>query len=137
MSGIINVTSTATDANGVSSVDVFVDNIKVTTLTSSPYTYSLNTADYADGNHVITVKAYDPSGNEAEQSVAISVDNDVPPPTPKKADFNDNGVVDLADLAILLSNYGEAVSVGTDGDCTDDGQVTLQDLAVLLSLYGT
>lgn len=137
VSGTINVTSSATDENGISRVDVLVDNSQVTSLTSSPYTYSLNTSQYSDGNHTITVKAYDPSNNEAVQTVTVTVDNSVPPPTSKKADFNNNGVVDLADLARLLSNYGKTVSVGTDGDCTDDGQVTLQDLAILLSLYGT
>lgn len=137
VSGAINVTSSATDENGISRVDVLVDNNKVTSLTSSPYTYSLNTSQYSDGNHTITVKAYDPSNNETTKSVTVQVDNSVPPPLSDKADFNNNGIVDLPDLAILLSKYGQTVSVGTNGDCNDDGQVTLQDLAILLSVYGT
>lgn len=135
VTGKINVSINASDENGISNIDLYVDNVLKTALTASPYTYQLDTTTLNDGSHTIMVRAHDPSDNQTQKSVTVTVDNQIPPP--KKADFNGNGVVDLTDLATLLSNYGKSVSVGTAGDCNDDGQVTLADLATLLSTYGT
>jgi hypothetical protein len=44
--------------------------------------------------------------------------------------------VDLADLAILLANYGTSGADPEDGDIDDDGDVDLADLAALLAHYG-
>ena len=45
------------------------------------------------------------------------------------ADLNHDGIVDLADLAILLSSFAN----GAGGDLDDDGDTDLQDLAILLA----
>jgi hypothetical protein len=53
-------------------------------------------------------------------------------------DVNGDAVVDLADLATLLANFG--VSNGAThemGDLNADGGVDLSDLAALLSAFGT
>lgn len=56
--------------------------------------------------------------------------------TPCSGDLNGDRVVNLADLAALLSNYG-AVNVSYNrGDLDGNGVVDLADLAVLLSSYG-
>ena len=53
-------------------------------------------------------------------------------------DFNCDGVVNLSDLATLLSNYGATTGVTyRDGDMDGDGDVDLADLAALLAVYGT
>ena len=52
-------------------------------------------------------------------------------------DINGDGIVDLADLAILLSNFGSSPATPGDGDIDNDGDVDLADLAVLLSRFGT
>ncbi len=45
--------------------------------------------------------------------------------------------VDLADLAILLANYGTTGGAEPeDGDLDGDGDVDLADLATLLAHYG-
>jgi hypothetical protein len=44
--------------------------------------------------------------------------------------------VDLADLAILLANYGTSGADPDDGDIDGDGDVDLADLAILLAHYG-
>jgi len=49
-------------------------------------------------------------------------------------DLDDDGDTDLADLAVLLSEYGGAS--GSDADFDHDGDVDLSDLAFLLSDYG-
>ena len=52
------------------------------------------------------------------------------------ADFNNNGAVDGADLALLLSSWGVAAAGGTAGDIDSDGMVGGSDLATLLSAWG-
>lgn len=53
------------------------------------------------------------------------------------ADLNHDFSVDLADLAILLANFGTTGGATTDqGDLNGDGDVGLQDLAQLLSVFG-
>jgi hypothetical protein len=52
-------------------------------------------------------------------------------------DLDGNGSVDLADLAILLANYGATSGVGyRDGDLDEDGDIDLSDLSALLAVYG-
>lgn len=50
-------------------------------------------------------------------------------------DLNNDRVVDLGDLAILLSDYG-CSGGGCSGDLNGDGATDLGDLAALLSHYG-
>ncbi len=61
---------------------------------------------------------------------------DVGPPCFGDLDGDDD--VDLADLAILLANYGTPSGAEyEDGDLDADGDVDLSDLAALLAVYGT
>lgn len=54
-----------------------------------------------------------------------------------QGDLDDNGVINLTDLAQLLANYGvTSGAVYEDGDLDHDGDVDLIDLAGLLSRYG-
>jgi hypothetical protein len=53
-------------------------------------------------------------------------------------DLNGDGLVDLNDLARLLSHYGMTAGAGySDGDLDGDGDVDLTDLSQLLAVYGT
>ncbi len=53
-------------------------------------------------------------------------------------DFNEDGTISLADLAILLAHYGTDVGASPlEGDMDCDGDVDLADLAQLLALYNT
>ena len=54
------------------------------------------------------------------------------------ADLDGSGVIDLSDLATLLSHFGSlSGATFADGDTDADGDVDLQDLAMLLSQFGT
>lgn len=55
---------------------------------------------------------------------------------PCVCDVDGNGVVELADLAILLGHFGGSGGP-SDGDQNGDGSVDLADLALLLSAFGT
>lgn len=52
-------------------------------------------------------------------------------------DITGDGVVDLGDLAQLLSNFGRANATFNDGDLNGDGLVDLSDLAGMLAIYGS
>jgi len=55
-------------------------------------------------------------------------------PQPCFGDLDNDRDVDLADLAALLSNFGDSGTCDGDLDC--DGDVDLTDLAALLAVYG-
>jgi hypothetical protein len=75
------VAITATDNNLVSSVDVYVDGTKVSTLTTAPYNYSWNTTALALGAHTLQAKATDPSGNLGSSAITNVTLADTIPPT--------------------------------------------------------
>ena len=62
------------------------------------------------------------------------------PPTCMAGDFNMNGNVDLGDLAILGTYYGQRCNLSNRccnyADINNDGEVDLGDLAILGSNYG-
>ncbi len=52
-------------------------------------------------------------------------------------DFDFNGATDLADLNIVLANFGDVVTPGTSGDADGSGIVNLADLNAVLAVFGT
>jgi hypothetical protein len=49
-------------------------------------------------------------------------------------DFNHDGLINLPDLLLMLSEYGCLSNCGTD--LSNDGQVTIDDLLSFLSMFG-
>src|SRR3990170_8413812 len=79
LSGTISVTASATDNDGVSRVEFYVDGGLIFTDTTSPYTWSWNTTTATNGGHTLLARAYDPSGNVKDSAlVSITVDNSAP-----------------------------------------------------------
>lgn len=58
----------------------------------------------------------------------------VPPPCP--GDANGDGLVNAADLSVLLAQFGSNVPPGTGADFNGDGLVNSADLSVLLGSFG-
>jgi hypothetical protein len=83
-------------------------------------------------NRTYTLTCVGVNGSAAS-SVTITVTST---PATKVGDLNGDNAVSLADLAILLSNYGKRVTGTNRGDFNGDGSVTFSDLALLLSRYG-
>lgn len=82
----------------------------------------------ADGS--VTLGLFKP---HTPQSVAFTAGTPSNPPQP--GDLDGDGDVDLADLALILSDFGCAAPACT-GDIDADGDTDLDDLAVLLSNFG-
>ena len=58
-------------------------------------------------------------------------------PNPCPADLNGDGVIDLADLGILLADFGCVPPGPCVADINGDGNTDLADLGILLSEFGT
>lgn len=56
--------------------------------------------------------------------------------TPCVGDINDDGLVNTADLTLLLLRFGQAVVPGSLGDINGDGGVNTTDLTLLLARFG-
>jgi hypothetical protein len=83
VSGTVTVSATASDNVAVASVQLQVDSGNVGTAdTTTPYSFSWNSASVANGTHLLTAKAIDTSGNTAvSSSVVVNVSNSTPPPS--------------------------------------------------------
>lgn len=81
VSGIINIQATASDNVAVTKVEFYIEGIIKSTDFSSPYEYSWNTTEVANGNHSILVKAYDATNNTGTASILANVQNEYVPPT--------------------------------------------------------
>ncbi len=71
VSGIVSITMSATDANGISSYAIYVDDL----LRSGTNFYSWNTAQEINGSYTILCEAIDPSGNNGSDTISVTVNN--------------------------------------------------------------
>ena len=53
------------------------------------------------------------------------------------ADFNNDGTVNILDLSILATHYGQTGMTQPQGDANGDGAVTILDLSILASAWGS
>jgi len=76
LSGIVTIQVNATDNVGVIRVEFYIDGNKIGEDISSPYEYNWDTDSYANGIHLVMVKAYDNTGNVGESPViTVNVQN--------------------------------------------------------------
>jgi subtilisin family serine protease len=77
VSGTVSVTADASDDNGVSQVEFFVDgsSIGVDSDGSDGWSASWDTTTYADGGYAVDAVATDTAGQTASDSVSVTVDN--------------------------------------------------------------
>lgn len=126
---VVTINATAADNVGVTKVDFLVDGAVVNTDTSSPYSYGWNTTGVSSGTHNITAKAYDAAGNTTTSSVVSVTVGTV---TNGNGDVNGDGRVNALDLSALISHDGENYP---PADFNKDGTVGAADMAILLGKW--
>jgi hypothetical protein len=75
LSDTILVSATASDNVGVVRVELDVDGVRRSYLTTGPYQWSLDSTTMANGTHTLAVVAYDSAGNVGLASATVTVQN--------------------------------------------------------------
>jgi len=75
VSGSVNVTANASDDNGVTQVQFFVDGVSIGVDATAPYEAAWNTSAYSDGSHAVSAVATDTIGQTGSDSVNVTVQN--------------------------------------------------------------
>lgn len=80
----VGVSSTVSDNAGVARVELLVDDILYSTKYVSPYSFTWSTTGYANGSHILKIKAYDVANNIGTSAVTLNLGNTqaVAPSTP-------------------------------------------------------
>lgn len=73
----VTIAATATDNKGIAGIVFTIDGEIISTDMVSPYTVTLNTKSYENGNHLIKAEASDTSGNKASKSITVKINNTV------------------------------------------------------------
>lgn len=72
------VSVSASDAAGISKVEIYVDGALKATDSQAPYTQTISMAGFATGSHTILARAYDMYGHTKDDAVVVSVDSTPP-----------------------------------------------------------
>ncbi|HUC20595.1 MAG TPA: dockerin type I domain-containing protein, partial [Candidatus Polarisedimenticolaceae bacterium] len=100
-------------------------------IATSPTNSYIDTGLNGGATYAYTVAAVDAAGNTSAPSQSASFATIV-----KAGDVDGNGVIDIIDLSILVSRYGQSGVTRAQGDLNNDGAVNIIDLSILLSNYG-
>ncbi len=134
VSASTTVTATATDNVGVAKVVFLLNNAVVSTDTSSPYSYQLDTTPFANGTYTLAARAYDAAGNSSGDQRTITIQNGdtQAPSTPAnvKATPVSNSQIDLSWSAstdnigvsgyVIMRNGSPLITVGTVTNYSDN-----------------
>jgi hypothetical protein len=80
VAGSVLVTASASDNVGVTSVWYQLDGQAIGSAATSPYSVTLNTAQYANGSHMLTAFAKDAANNTHSASISITINNSTATP---------------------------------------------------------
>ena len=118
--GTVDILVVASDNKGVTRVEIYVDNSRMTSLTVSPYTYAWSTEGLPDSSrHEIQAKAYDAAENEGTSSIVSVLVRNSAPNTPAAPFGPSSGSINtLYDFSITTTDP-EADSISTR--CTWSG----------------
>ncbi len=131
VSGLVTVTvAPTTGICSTNRVTFSIDDVVKATSVAAPYSYTFDASALGIGTHSYKATVYDDGGLTDTITRQIQV-------VAKVGDLNGNGKVDIQDLALFISKYGQTVPSGTNGDFNGDGTVGIADLAILISKFGT
>lgn len=123
ISGTVNVTVNASDNTGVTIVSLSIDNVSVTSSTSSPFTMSWNSATVANGTHTLKVIAKDAAGNTSSSSVQVTV--------------NTISNVDITNPSVTITSPSNGSSVSGNVNITANASDNKTVSLVKFSIDGT
>jgi hypothetical protein len=76
VAGTVSVSASASDAVGVTRVELLVDGVFHGSDTTAPYGFSWDTTSVSDGTHTLQTRAFDAAGNVGSSTViTLTVDN--------------------------------------------------------------
>jgi C1A family cysteine protease len=75
VSGALNLTASISASGGIQSVDLFIDGVYVTSDSTAPYQFFIDTTLLSNGEHDATIKVTDLLGQEAIDHVSFNVNN--------------------------------------------------------------
>ncbi len=77
--GTVTIDISASDStSGIAKVVLYIDGTEITTMTTSPYSYSWDTTSYSDGSHTVKAVAYNGVGLSSSVTKTYTVDNSPP-----------------------------------------------------------
>lgn len=75
LTGVVAVSVNTADASGIAKVEYYIDNTLVLTTTASPFNWNLDTRNWGNGTHQLSIRAYDRAGNVAIANLSASFTN--------------------------------------------------------------
>jgi hypothetical protein len=126
-SATIDSTATPNNSGSIVSSVLSISGTPLQTIDNSPFNFSFNALGYADGSYTLSVDVTDNENNSATASVSVYVAN---------GDLNNQGAVNVSDLAIMASHWQQTDSAYADGNITGQATINISDLAVLAANWG-
>ncbi|MCM0083348.1 Ig-like domain-containing protein [Geomonas sp. Red32] len=81
VTGVVQLTASASDNVGVTKVEFYVNGALQATDTSTPYVYNWDTSALSAGSYTLTAKAYDAANNAGQSSISVNVVKDTTAPS--------------------------------------------------------
>ena len=71
----VSIPVTATDPSGIARIEYYIDNSLVGAATNAPFDWSLDTRNWNNGAHQLSVRAYDKAGNVSIAKYSVTFSN--------------------------------------------------------------
>ncbi|HET9098338.1 MAG TPA: dockerin type I domain-containing protein [Candidatus Saccharimonadales bacterium] len=118
----------SSSTSAISGYHVYRNGVLAATVTTTSYD---DTGLTPNTTYSYYVTGYDSSGAVSSQSSTVSALSAYP------ADINADGHINVLDLSLLASKYGQCSSTVGRADINGDGCVNLLDLSILANKYGS
>jgi fibronectin type 3 domain-containing protein len=101
--GTTGITTSVSDNEAIAKVDMLIDGVLSESKNTIPYNFAWDSTKVSNGQHTITVRAFDSSNNQATATVTVNVKNTVVEPPDTTAPTTPSGVsAKLANGVIIV-----------------------------------
>lgn len=125
--GVTAYEDTGSSGSITSHLQVNGSTVSTASVSSSPYSFSLDTLNYPDGAYTLAVNGTDTGDNTTSDQVPVYITN---------GDLNGDGSVNLSDLAAMAAHWGQTDPNYQDGNITGQSTINISDLAVMAANWG-